>query len=436
MNFLGSAPRMGDTVVAKIRSTYHFTLALAAALWYGFPSRNMTVIGVTGTKGKTSTVELLHEILTVGGYQTASSSSLCFQIGDEIKLNDLKMTMPGRFFLQRFLYEAKKAGCRYVVLEVTSQGIMQHRHRFIRFDTALLTNIAPEHIEAHRGFENYVAEKRKLFRAVPASGAVILNRDDAQSPAFAADASARTKIWYGRGSVELPDRRLIVKSVSYAAAGISFVIDGVCFRSSLQGEFNLSNILAALAAGMRYQVSLKDMARAVKRVSGITGRMEYVQRQPFAVIADYAHTPDSQRAVYETLQHDYQRLICVFGATGGGRDMWKRPEFAKIAERFCETVVLTNEDPYDEDPEKILDQIQEGFSDGFMPCVVRILDRKAAIREAVSRAREGDAVIITGKGGEPWMMGPAGTKIPWDDRQIAREALAQHHFYTSSQAAF
>lgn len=411
-------------IMKKIYAVYHFLLALAAALWYGFPSRKLAVIGITGTKGKTSTVELLHEILAQSGEKVASSSSLRFRIGDAVTPNDLKMTMPGRFFLQRFLHRAQKAGCRYVALEVTSQGIMQHRQRFIRFDTAVLTNVAPEHIEAHGGFENYVAAKRKLFRAVAADGAIVLNRDDTQSQSFADAAQARIKIWYGHSGIDLPDRRVSFKGVSIDANGISFVADGVPFQSSLQGVFNLSNILAAVATGMRYGIPTERMAAAIRRVSGIAGRMEYVQREPFAVIADYAHTPDSMKAVYETLARDHNRLICVFGATGGGRDTWKRPEFAKIAEGFCAAVILTDEDSYDEDPERILDDVEAGFSEQFRSRVVRIIDRRIAIQEGISRAKPGDAVIITGKGGEPWMMGPHGSKVPWDDRAIAREALA------------
>ncbi len=410
----------------QIYSLYHFLLALAAALWYGFPSRGMIVIGITGTKGKTSTVELLHEILVQSGEKVASSSSLRFRINDAVTPNDLKMTMPGRFFLQRFLYRAQQAGCRYVVLEVTSQGIMQHRQRFIKFDTAVLTNIAPEHIEAHGGFENYVAAKRKLFRAITPGGAIVLNRDDAQSQSFAEASRARMKIWYGRDGVDVGN---VKHSVLHTGEGVSFTVGGVLVPSSLEGDFNLLNILAAIATGMRYDVPMERMAAAIKCVSSIVGRMEYVQRQPFAVIADYAHTPDSMKAIYETLARKHHRLICVFGATGGGRDTWKRPEFAKIAEGFCATVLLTNEDPYDEDPEKILDGIEQGFSKQFRPHVTRILDRRAAIHEAIHRASPGDAVIITGKGGEPWMMGPHGTKIPWDDRQIAHEALAwSFHF--------
>ncbi|MBI3442977.1 MAG: UDP-N-acetylmuramoyl-L-alanyl-D-glutamate--2,6-diaminopimelate ligase [Candidatus Sungbacteria bacterium] len=422
------------SITKKIYSIYHFVLAFVAALWYGFPSRDLIVIGITGTKGKTSTAELLHEILSESGQKVASSSSLRFRIGDEIVPNDLKMTMPGRFFMQRFLYRAKRAGCRHVVLEVTSQGIMQHRHRFIRFDTAVLTNVTPEHIEAHGGFENYVAAKQKLFRAVAADGAIVLNRDDAQSESFAKAARSRVKIWYGRGGINLPNRAIALSGVRDGTAGISFAarsesentsaaVQDVEFHSPLQGTFNFLNILAAASAGLYYGISPERIAAATKRISGIAGRMEYVQREPFAVIVDYAHTPDSLRSVYETLGRDHGRLICVFGATGGGRDAWKRPEFAKIAERFCETALLTDEDPYDEDPASILDDIERGFSEKFKSRVIRMLDRKAAIQDAIRRAQPGDAVIITGKGGEPWLMGPHGTKIPWDDRQIAREAL-------------
>lgn len=414
-------------IMKKIYSVYHFLLALAAALWYGFPSRKLTVIGITGTKGKTSTVELLHEILAQSGDKVASSSSLRFRIGNSVTPNDLKMTMPGRFFLQRFLYRAQKAGCRYVALEVTSQGIMQHRQRFIKFDAVVLTNIAPEHIEAHGGFENYVAAKKKLFRALAPGGAAILNQDDAQSNGFAEAARARTKIWYGRSGIETTDHvKHSVSHMSYTRGGIVFMLGDVRIQSSLEGAFNLSNILAAVATGMRYGIPTERMATAIRRVSGIAGRMEYVQREPFAVIADYAHTPDSMKAVYETLARDHSRLICVFGATGGGRDTWKRPEFAKIAESFCETVILTDEDPYDENPVSILDDIEAGFSKQFRPHMVRVIDRRIAIQEGISRAKPGDAVIITGKGGEPWMMGPHGSKVPWDDRAIARDALDAH----------
>jgi UDP-N-acetylmuramoyl-L-alanyl-D-glutamate--2,6-diaminopimelate ligase len=383
----------------------------------------MVVIGVTGTKGKTSTVEILHEILSRSGEKVASSSSLRFRIGDEIVSNNLKMTMPGRFFIQKFIWRAKRARCRYIVLEVTSQGIVQHRHRFIKFDAAVLTNIAPEHIEAHGGFENYVAAKKKLFYAIAADGAVILNRDDAHAQGFGDVSRAHTKIWYGRGGIEMRKHPVSLDEIKYSQDGISFMLGGARFHSPLQGEFNVLNILAAIAVGMYYRISLENMASAIERVSGIAGRMEYVQRMPFAVVADYAHTPDSLKSVYEALCREHSRLICVFGATGGGRDTWKRPEFAKIAEKFCEMVVITNEDPYNEDPEKILDDIEAGFSRQFRPSIIRILDRRMAIRKAIIRAKPGDAVIITGKGAEPWMMGPAGTKIAWDDRAIARDAL-------------
>ena len=401
---------------------YHFFLAFFAALFYGFPARKLTVIGIVGTKGKTTVVELAHEILKEAGIKTASLSSLRFKIGDREKQNDLKMTMPGRMFIQRFLHEARRAGCKCVVLEVTSEGIKQFRHRFIKFDVAVMTNVAPEHIEAHGSFEKYLRAKLDLFWRLRPSGLAIINRDDSNHARFSAATSAH-KMFYGKENIVANGKTWAIRDIKIGDAGIEFDLDGTTITSSLLGEFNFYNILTATAITLSQHVALEKIASAIGRISGIPGRMEFVQREPFAVVVDYAHTPDSLKNVYAFLRNP--KLICVLGSTGGGRDKWKRPAMGKIAAEFCDKIILTNEDPYDENPQDIIDQIESGFSQSRKPKAesLKIIDRREAIREALKSAQPGDTVIITGKGAEQWIMGPGGTKISWDDRKVVREEL-------------
>ena len=431
-----------------LQPMYHFMLGFAAAAVYGFPSRHISVIGVTGTKGKTTVVHLLHDILASSGEKVASLSSLRFRIGEREEENQLKMTMPGRFFLQKFLRRAVRAGCRWAVIEVTSQGIAQSRHRFIKFGAAVMTNVAPEHIEAHGSFERYLRSKLDLFWRLRPSAVAIINRDDPQSRRFCA-ATAAVPLLYGRMGIDVKIKSWPVREVVIGSNGISFDIGDQQFTSTLIAEFNFYNILAAITTGLSQHLRLEKMARAVAEFSGVAGRMEFIARQPFAVVVDYAHTPDSLRSVYQTLRSEGQtangkrqkingkrqktkaegrRMICVLGSAGGGRDRWKRPELGKIAAEFCEEIILTNEDPYDEDQTAILEEIASGLPlcpkpKTQNPRPQKILDRRTAIQAALQSAKPGDTVVITGKGAEPWIMGRDGGKIPWDDRAVAREEL-------------
>ncbi|MDP3772588.1 MAG: UDP-N-acetylmuramyl-tripeptide synthetase [bacterium] len=429
-----------DGLLRRMRGWYHFFLAFAAAVWYGFPARRMTVIGVTGTKGKTTTVALIHAVLAAGGHRVASSSSLRFRIGDEEVVNDRKMTMPGRFFTQRFLSAARRAGCTHAVLEVTSEGITQFRHRFIRFSMAVMTNIAPEHLESHGGYESYLRAKLDLFWRLPHESVAVVNRDDAEHVRFLAATGAR-QVLYSVNTILLRGEEHAVKNLRCSAQGVSFQVGAQQFTSSLLGQFNAENILAAVACGLSIHSAPEKIATGIRMVDGVPGRMEFIRHDPFAVVVDYAHTPGSLRAAYSTLHSFFSppvqgtlvagkasRLICVLGSAGGGRDQWKRPEFGRIAAEFCEKIILTDEDPYDEDPERILEAIESGFL-ATIPAKLRrgrlqkILDRRAAIKAAIKLAKKGDTVIITGKGAESWLMGKNGARIPWDDRAIVREVL-------------
>lgn len=398
---------------------YHYNLALLAAVFFGFPSKDLTVIGVTGTSGKSTTVDFIARILEESGQKTALLSSIKFKIGKKEQKNGLKMTMPGRFKLQKFLKQAKKSGCKYVVLEVTSQGIAQYRHKFINFKTAVFTNLTPEHIESHGGFENYKNAKLKLFKV--AKNNHILNLDDSNSEDFLR-ISAQQKWGYGFKDFDLrlPDSNLktiFADNILDTANGLKFSIENTEFNLNLLGRFNIYNALAAICVGLSEGISFASCKAGLEKAKGIIGRMEVVVEKPFTVIVDYAHTPEQLEAVYKSLQG--KPLICVLGSCGGGRDKWKRPVLGKIAKDYCKEVIITNEDPYDEDPMKIIEDVAEGANGKAQ----KILDRREAIRTALKSATPYDTIVITGKGSEPWMCIKNGKKIPWDDSQIVREEL-------------
>ncbi len=402
---------------------YHRMLAYGGAMRYGFPSRGMKVIGITGTKGKSTTVYMITKILEASGANVAAIGSLGFKIRDKEWPNTLKMSMPGRFRLQKFLAEAKKSGCEYVVLEVTSEGIKQYRHLGITFDTAVFTNIHREHLETHGSFENYLHAKQELFKLPKRFH--VLNADDPQVDAFA-KFSVQKKITFGiqQGDIRPHD-------VQVSENKSEFKIKNETIRLHLGGEFNILNALAAWTVGSLYDVPDTVMTTALSEIKSVPGRLEFVQTQPFNVVVDYAHTPESLRQVYQTLgnskkQNPNSKLIAVLGACGGGRDKWKRPEFGAIADKYADIVILTDEDPYDEDPLSIIKQIESGFKKlETVNCKLEtVLDRKEAIGRAIQMAQPGDTVVITGKGSEVSMAVAGNRKIPWSDRDIARSFLS------------
>ena len=404
-------------------SWYHFALSFLGAVIYGFPSKKIKVIGVTGTNGKSTVVNLIVKILEEAELRVASVSSISFKIKEIEEPNFLKMTMPGRFKLQQFLNKALKKGCQYVVVEVTSEGIMQHRHRFIDFDVVVFTNLTPEHIEAHGSFERYKEAKGKLFQSLGKSRKnermAIVNLDDREA-AYFLNFEADRKIGYGisvKSHEPLVKETVKAEEVRISSEGTDFMVEGVTFRFKLLGRFNVYNALAAISVALSQNIDLETCQRALKKAKEISGRMEKVIDQSFKVFVDYAHTPDALKAVYSALPES-SRKICLLGSCGGGRDKWKRPRLGEIADQFCNQIILTNEDPYNENPMQIINQVEEGVK---KKKAIKILDRREATRKALSLAKAGDIVIITGKGSEPWMCVKGGKKIPWDDRKIVKE---------------
>ncbi|MBU0546599.1 MAG: UDP-N-acetylmuramoyl-L-alanyl-D-glutamate--2,6-diaminopimelate ligase [Patescibacteria group bacterium] len=380
-----------------LRDAYHLLPSFLGAVYYRFPSNKIKVIAVTGTNGKSSVINLVKYVLEEAGFKVAASSSIFFQIGDQQKPNTLRMTMPGGFYLQGFLRKAVNNKCDYAVLEITSEGIKQYRHKFITFEAAVFTNLTPEHIEAHGSFEKYREAKGKLFEAT--KNIHIINIDDENAEYFL-KFPAKKKYTYGlnRGDINTKNTQ---------------------FKLKLLGEFNIYNALAAICVGLSQSVSLEICQRALEKIEGIPGRMELVISEPFKVVVDYAFTPNALDQAYKAIRNSLNpsKMICVLGSCGGGRDKWKRPILGELATKYCDEIIITNEDPYDENPKEIIDQVAVGTGEK----ALKILDRREAIRLALKLAKENDAVIITGKGCELSICLPDGKKILWDDRQVIRE---------------
>ena len=417
-------------------SAYHLSLAFLAAVIYGFPSESMVVIGVTGTKGKSTTIYALAKILEHAGLNVAVSSSLMFKIKENEWLNPHHMTMAGRFKLQEFLYNAKLAGCQYAIIETTSEGIKQHRHRFINFDVAVFTNLTPEHIEAHGGFENYKKAKGKLFEAL--SGArrkivngkavpkiSVLNMDDANVDYYM---SFKADKKYGFGlknqcKLNADENNICLFPSSYNSnrEGNTFILNDVFFKIPLLGSFNVYNALCAAVAAKSLGVDFKTASESLKHIEEVPGRMKFVRvGQKFTAIIDLAHTPPSFQEMFGTVSQLRQpngRIIALFGSAGGGRDKWKRPELGKIAAKYADHIILTNEDPYDENPADIFSAIEEGIkSAGFVATLEIITDRRVAIKHAVNIARWNDIALFLGKGTEQTMV-VGEQSLPWNEEE-------------------
>lgn len=417
-----------------LKSIYHYLWAFFSALFYGFPSRHLKVIGITGTKGKSTVSEMTLKILEEAGFRVALLNSIKIKITENEEKNLFKMTTPGRGYLQRFLKKAVKAQCQYAIIEITSEGISQHRQKFINFDTVVFTNLSPEHIERHGSFENYRAAKGKLFEENKKNH--ILNLDNANIDYFL-QFSAEKKIGFTLKDSQKPVDKIIKgENLEIQEEGSKFFVEETEFNLHLPGKFNVYNALCAIAIAASQNISLITCKKALEKIQGVPGRMEMVIKKPFKVIVDYAHTADSLCEVYKTLTNSRKlaknKLICVFGACGGGRDKWKRPKMGEVAAQYCDEIILTNEDPYDEDPYQILSMIKSGIFKSKFPIsnFHEILDRREAIRKALSLAKPNDIVVITGKGCEPWMCVANGKKISWDDREIVKEEfnnLNLHH---------
>ena len=405
-------------ILELIRPPYHFTLAYLAALRYRHPSREIMLIGVTGTKGKSTVTEILTRILETEGHKVASLSTIQFKIGDVTERNLYKMTMPGRFFVQHFLRRAVDANCTHAIVEVTSEGAKQYRHSFLELDALIFTNLTPEHIESHGSFEKYKQAKLSIAKRVSDSAKrprfIVANVDDEHGADFL-QFDVEHKLPYSLKDLSLH---------SLHKDSVSLVFGDTTLRVPLVGLFNVYNILAAITLARALGVSFKVIDQALRELPPVAGRVEQFSSPKNAyknitAVVDYAHTPDSLTKLYEAFPDTHK--VCVLGNTGGGRDSWKRPEMGAIAERFCDYIILTNEDPYDENPRLIVEQMAKGITN--QEKLEIIMDRRMAIATALERAEDGGHVLISGKGTDPYIMGPRGTKTVWSDAAVVKEEL-------------
>ncbi len=406
---------------------------------YGNPSNKLIVIGVTGTKGKSSTTQMMAQLLTASGKKVGYTGTAGFSIAGQVIENRMKMTMPGRFVLQRLLRAMVKAGCEYAIIETSSQGLLQYRHLGINYDVAVFTNLSPEHIEAHGGFAAYRAAKKLLFTHLlmrvhkiidgQKIDKVIVTNGDDEASEYYADAPADKKFsfsWHGQASAN----RIVPTSVIRDENGLRMTIDHVDFAVPLVAEFEQQNALCAIATLASVGIPLTQLARAAQSLQSIPGRFErIVGGQPFTVIVDYAYEPKAIETLLRSVEPlKPKRIIGVHGSAGGGRDVARREKIGRLAGAKEDVVIVTNEDPYDDNPEEIVRMVADGAravgkTDGQNLFV--IMDRQVAIDKAMQLAQPGDVVLLTGKGSEPVMAVAGGVKLPWDDRTAARKALAK-----------
>lgn len=429
-------------VPPTFRRQYHHLIALVASLVYRFPSRHLIVVGVTGTDGKTTTASLIADVLGAGGEAVGLSSSAMMQVGPRRWLNETHQTMPGRFQLQRLLRQMVNAGCHYAVIEVSSEGTVQYRHSGIDFDVAVITNLTPEHLEAHGSFESYRKAKGLLFTSIIRGGdkhlfgriipkATVVNLDDESHDYFLkfwAEAHYGTSL-RGHESEQLPsgDKLTVIAAEQSAstATNATFRIDGRLFVVPLPGLYNIQNALQAIAVGRALGLEWPMITAGLEQAHPVPGRGESIDSgRGWRAIVDYALTPNALEQLLQSLRHDgAKRIIAVLGAAGGGRDTWKRPKLGAIAARYADRIILTTDDPYDESPAAIAAAIAAGVPESEREKLETILDRRLAIRRAIAVAQPGDVVTITGMGSETSMMVGRHSR-PWNDAAVVKEELA------------
>lgn len=412
-----------------VKDARHAMAAISCHV-YGYPSHEMKVIGVTGTNGKTTVTHLLDHIFAEQGAVTGLMGTIGVRYGG--RRYPTQNTTVEALDLQRWLRRMRDAGVEYCFMEVSSHALAMGRVKGVNFRTAVFTNLTPEHLDYHETMEAYKAAKGLLFSRLgnTFSGSAdgrkyaVLNADDEASREFAQWTAAET-VTYGL------ERKADVRAerIRYSPQGTSFRVVSFAgeadFRIPLIGKFNVYNALAATTAALCEGLSLSDIGRRLASAKGAEGRLQAVSAgQPFLVLVDYAHTPDSLENVLSTISEFAEgRIYCVFGC-GGDRDRTKRPVMGRIAARYSDCVILTSDNPRSEDPRAILEDVERGIREEGMPSsdYYVIEDRRQAIEKAVDLASPGDVVLIAGKGHETYQE-INGVRLPFDDRIVAEQAI-------------
>ncbi|PID33432.1 UDP-N-acetylmuramoyl-L-alanyl-D-glutamate--2,6-diaminopimelate ligase [Candidatus Saccharibacteria bacterium] len=388
---------------------------------YGKPAKHLRVIAVTGTNGKTTTAVYINEMLKEAKFKTAMFTTALIEIDGKSQVNDLNATVATTARMQKFFRDAKRAEVDYVVLEVTSHALDQHKLDGVPIEAAVMTNLTQDHLDYHKTMESYAEAKCKLFTLNPRF--IVLNRDDEWFEYFDKYNATEQKMTYG--THKEAEARIDHVKLYRKGTEACIVLDHQTkleLATALPGKFNVYNMTAAATLGYLLGIKLQDMQEGIANVESVPGRFERaVEGLGFDVIVDYAHTPDALEKLLSTA-HDIAkgRVILVFGACGD-RDKAKRPIMGEIAAKQADRIFLTDEESYNEDPQAIRDMIREGIEKaGGSAKMTEIADRRQAIERAIGSAQKGDMVLVTGMGHEQYRI-INGQRQPWNDTKIIRE---------------
>ncbi len=415
----------------KFKNFLHYLESQFYVKIYKDPSSKLTVIGVTGTDGKTTTCTLVYEILKHAGYKVGLVTTISARIGDETIPTGFHVTTPSPKLLQKFLKDMVDQGLEYVVLETTSHGLDQYRIGGIKYSSGIFTNVTHEHLDYHKTYEAYLEAKSKLIELIKPGGYVVINHDDKSFKTLYEKAKALNVETFTYGFTNESD--MFASDYKDTATETEFIVHYDGGRKStkiemhLPGEYNVYNALGAIKLTYRMGISMDNIKKALFNVHTLEGRWEIIQKKPFKVIVDFAHTPNGLEKMLQYAKQDNQegRVIVVFG-TAGKRDFDKRPMMGKVAGTLADYVVLTAEDPRGENIININRQIAMGLAEidkHEKKDYIGIIDRREAIKHAIQIARPGDTVVITGKGHEKSMNIDGKTEIPWSDQMVVKEIL-------------
>ncbi len=413
-----------------LRLLWHWGKAIFAAVRAGFPAKKLTVVGITGTDGKTTTVGMVTHILHTLGVPAGSLSTASFSVKGQTEPNPTQKTSPSPVMIQGFLKRLVAEGCTHAVLEYSSHGLAQGRTLCTWPAVAAITNISPEHLDYHGNMAAYMGAKAKLFRMLKPDGAKVLNREDQTWPIYRTIPSSRT-ITFGLTKPASPtgSEDVWVENLAHTAGGTTATVVSSAGWSAplhllIAGDFNVKNALTAIACARGLGLDPTAATRALGDFAGVGGRLEQIDAgQPFSVFVDFTVTPASYQTTLSALRSRLpagQRLLVLMGSCGD-RMKEKRPLIAQIASTIADVVIVTNEDPYTEDPEKIIDDVFAAVDQTKVEAY-RISDRRDAIAKAFALAKPGDIVLLAGKGSDTTMWTAQG-QVPWNERAIARELL-------------
>lgn len=411
--------------VHLLENVYRKTRIQLVSARYGWPARGLRVIAVTGTNGKTTTANYINEILKQAGYKTAMFTTAVIEVAGESKINNLNATVASVSRMQQFLNEARRSKVDFVILEVTSHSLHQHKLDGVPIEAAVMTNLTQDHLDYHKTMEKYAAAKGLLFARNPRY--IVLNRDDDWFDYFDKYLAEEQKITYGKSEdadVRISDIKLYKKG---SEAVLAFDHQEKSqLATYLPGEYNVFNMAAAASICYVLGVSMSDIKNGIASLEGIPGRFERATKdEKYEVIVDYAHTPDALEKLLEATRNiTKKRIILVFGACGD-RDALKRPIMGKIAAKLADEIILTDEESYNENPDKIRRDIYAGIEESKATNkTTEIADRREAIRHALNIAKKDDTILITGMGHEQFRI-INGEKLPWNDTNIVREIISE-----------